>query len=488
MWIFFDKGIRDGDEEGIVGAAELHFLVPLREGRYQDALTNSWVGETGEYPPMGYAIMGTWWWLAQDHSLGEPHQPNAPIVRSILLMSLLVAAGATASLLRRNQEGSETSNAGELCAFITVLCLPLSNGLSRHFMLEGLLIGCVALAILAAVRAAEHPGVVRYLLLGVVLGIGLLVKQTFSFYVALPVIWILASQIFRHPLLLLLAVATTALIALPWYVQSWADQSQYLQDSYQSHSEASSLDQLLYYPTTLWWHGFGPVLCIGIALALLTFIRDQHHGEYLSPFQQRRALLGLVWLLGGLLILMWIPKKYPRLIAPLTPAIGLILGAWLMERVRSQRILALGSSVLFGWMTWVSWNQHTAPALVESVDPGNIQQWIRPPNESDLGLHAASVAIKGQPPGSIWVIQPPEIPTEIQTTSNWGNHLIPYLRRQGMSDDTWQVVLLYEGSSQPEEAPSAQLVWGAIPPDVEVPELQTGFQVRGSIDSASPDE
>ena len=34
-------------------------------------------------------------------------------------------------------------------------------------------------------------------------------------------------------------------------------------------------------------------LC-GIALALLTFIRDQHHGEHLGPFQQRRALLGLV--------------------------------------------------------------------------------------------------------------------------------------------------------------------------------------------------
>jgi hypothetical protein len=388
-----------------------------------------------------------------------------------------------------------------LLTFITVLCLPLANGLVRHFMLEGMLMGCVALAILAAVRAAEHPSLWRTLALGLVLGAGMLIKQTFILYIALPLAWTLAPLIMRRPWLLFLSLGTTALIGLPWYVQAWKEQMAYGRASAQTASESGVMDQALFYPSVLWWQGLGPVLCIGLALALLAWIRERNLGARLEPFQRRRMALALVWLLGGLIVLALIPKKYPRLVAPLTPAAALLIGSWVLHRARVRWLVSIGGIALMSWTVLSSMRLVPAPEIVERVDPGCIQHWIRPPAQSDLGLHAASVALHARPRGSIWVEEAPEIPCAVQTTHPWGNHLGPYLKREGMYNQSdqnqggkadgseepeTQVLVILKDDPLPEAAPSARLVWGIEPPDVEVPELGGGFQVLGGAGRTDP--
>ena len=257
----------------------------------------------------------------------------------------------------------------------------------------------------------------------------------------------------------------------------------YGQASAESASQAGAVDQILFYPAVLWWHGLGPVLCVVLGIAALVWIRERTQGQRPDALQNKRLALGLVWLLGGLLILMLIPKRYPRLVAPLTPAVGLMIGAWVMNRARARWIVSISGTALLGWLAWTSYRPHPAPSLVEIVDPGCIQHWIRPPMDNDLGLHAASVALQARPEGRVWVEGAPEIPCAIQTTHPWAYHLDPFLRREGMDRE---VVILQEGDPRPEEPPSARLVWGQAPPDVEVPILNDGFQVLGESDVPSP--
>ena len=63
VWVNADRIVRDGDEEGHVGAAEL-YLEDLQAGQFGQALTRAWTGhEMGEYPQAFAATVGGWWWL-----------------------------------------------------------------------------------------------------------------------------------------------------------------------------------------------------------------------------------------------------------------------------------------------------------------------------------------------------------------------------------------------------------------------------------------
>jgi hypothetical protein len=103
--------------------------------------------------------------------------------------------------------------------------------------------------------------------------------------------------------------------------------------------------------------------------------------------------------------------------------------------------------------------------------------------ETDLGLHAASVALRARPDGRVWVQEAPEIPCDLQTTHPWAYHLDPYLRREGMDRE---VLILQDDQPIPEAPPRSRLVWNLDPPDVEVPELGGGFQVLGAPEAEAP--
>ena len=67
-----DLIIRDGDEEGHVGAAEI-FKDWLVRGEYGQFTTQLFWGNLGEYPPLFAGYIGFWWWLFDVQPEDQPH-------------------------------------------------------------------------------------------------------------------------------------------------------------------------------------------------------------------------------------------------------------------------------------------------------------------------------------------------------------------------------------------------------------------------------
>ena len=409
VWLSQDHVLRDGDEEGHVGAAEL-FAQLLHEGRWADFIGGALWGDYGEYPPLYAALVGAGWWasgVADPGSLG---------LRALGLLPLLLAAALIArSAACLSPEPAAAARAAGLAA----LLLPLGNGLARHFMPEGLVVLVVAALILALVEAQRRPGWASALGLGLVLGLGLLVKQTVGLY-ALPILG-LAAVALRGWLVGSLGVA--GLIAGPWYATHLADQAAYASASVEG-AAAGLGAQLAYYPLVMGLEVGGPPLCLLAAAALWARRREA------STRGLRRT--GLVVLLGGGLILALVPKKYPRLLAPLSPALALLIAT---APGRRMEALLLGGGGL--WLIGASLLPLPQPALLRAVDPRCPQDWLRPPIDDDLGMGAIITALRAQPTGRLVVIAPPELPCAVQTTHPWIDHLPATLRRAGL--DGWSV-------------------------------------------------
>ena len=129
-WLSLDHIVRDGDEEGHVGAAEI-FKDWLVRGEYGQFTTQLFWGDLGEYPPLFAGYIGFWWWLFDA-------QPEDLLLRSTLLLFPLATA-CICAWLSKSQKGPWH------VIFVIALFLPLTNGLSRHYMIENPLPTCIAL-------------------------------------------------------------------------------------------------------------------------------------------------------------------------------------------------------------------------------------------------------------------------------------------------------------------------------------------------------
>lgn len=414
-WIQADRMVRDGDEEGHVGAAEL-FLQQLRSGELLAFMDDAWRGQLGEYPPLVPALTGAWWKL-----MGEG-APESLAVRSVGLGSLLLTAWALGQLAHRHDDGRGHA---VTAAVGFVLCLPLANGVARHFMPEAPLMAAVALAVWAAVRAGERPSWGRAAFLGGVLGLGLLVKQTFVLTAALPVLVAL-----RRPRLPWLASGLVALVvAGPWYLRHLDAQLRYGSESAGRSGELTLLGEALYYPAATAWAGWGPVLTLGVIGGVAWALRER---------RARALLLPAAWFLGGMLILALIPKKYPRLLLPLLPAGGLVVAVAAARLRRPWLALIPGLLAAGGWLIFTSVRTLPPPAVVDALDPGCTQLWLRAPIDDDLGLGEVIAAVREAPPGRVAVQRAPEIPCAVQTTHGWFHHLGPALRRAGVERELFE--------------------------------------------------
>lgn len=426
-WLDADRMVRDGDEEGHVGAAEL-FAGQLAAGDHLGFLRDAFAGDLGEYPPLFPALVGAWW-----HLFGG--QPGAPPVRAVCLLGLLLAAWATGRLAGaahgapgwKASEAPRPGEAAELLAFGLTLCLPLANGLSRHFMPEGLLVGAVATTIWLAWRAGDRPGPGGALALGIAFGLGLLVKQTFGILAIVPV----AVAAARSGRWLVVSGAAAAAVAGPWYLRHLSAQLAYGQQSVAASPEAATdlLSTLAYYPATAVWLGLGPCIALVTLVALtILVLRARREGRV-------TLAIGLAWGLGGLLLLTVVPKKYPRLLAPLTPAAALLAGVAAAHVPRRRLAIALALPPAAAWAAGASLLPIAEPGFVPQVDPRCLQVWMRPPAPDDLGLAAVAAAVSGAREGPVVVIGGPDIPCGVQTTHPWLGHLAPYLRRAGLERD-----------------------------------------------------
>ena len=394
-WLSADRLIRDGDEEGHIGAAELLVHLLREEGVLTFAAT-ALAGDLGEYPPLYPAVVAAWWAVVGG-------QPGAAVVRAVNLLWPLISA-ASCGLMAR------CLGRPALPVAALVLLIPGVCGLSRHFMPEGMLIAAVSVAALMALRAGEEPDWKHATALGVVLGAGMLVKQTFALYALFPALWAL-WRLRRHGLATL---AAASIVAGPWYFTHLAEQSQYGQQSLQA-ADPGWLLAVGYYPIVGVFSELGPVLTLAVVAGAWSL---RHHPS-------RR--LG-IWVGLSVVLLAVIPRRYPRLLVPLLPLLAVWAGGALTSRMRTGLVVGLAS----GWLALVSLTTLPSPPLINSVDEGCLQRWLRPPIKDDFGLAAVSEVVQARGAGVVVVLDAPEIPCAVQTTHGWINHLSPYLRRDGL--------------------------------------------------------
>lgn len=464
-WLRADELVRDGDEEGHVGAAEL-FLHEALSGDLLGFLDMAWRGSLGEYPPLFPAVVGGVWALAGG---GDP---GRLAVRSVCLVGVLLAALGMGRVAEdhvdaRGSRGDDPAPSGPLAgvlAFLLTLSLPLAGALGRHFMPEGLLVGMVGLAVAAASWAGAAPSLWRALVLGAVFGLGLLTKQTFVLYATVPVV-ILAAPLRSAGLG---AVLGAAAVAGPWYGAQLLRQLAYVQGSVGAGGAASSVAHLLYYPALVPWSLAGPVVLAAALVSLMVLQRSGVRGS------RRGLVAALGWLAVSLALLTVIPKKYPRLGAPLGLPLVLVAALGLPRTERrgpAAVVVAVGAMAWSAGLTAIG--EQSAP-WTPTVDPRCEQRWLRPPAGDVLGLEVVLAAVRAAPPGVVAVSGNPELPCAVQTTHSWLSHLEPALRRAGLEREV--VVGVHKSAA-------VQLVFTSDPSPVAgaevvpLPALQTHLRV-----------
>ena len=450
LWIRLDRGLMDGDEAGHVGAAAL-VRGMLADGHPLDALATALWGDLGEYPGLYPAVVGLWW-----AALGGG-LPGRVAVRALNLAWVWLAAFAAGRLARR---GATRPDLAEGIAFGAGLCLPLANGLGRHFMPEGALTAAVALAWLALARAAEHPSLGRLLAAGAACGLAFLTKQTALLTLAGPAAWAVWTLRGRAwPLL-----GAAAAVATPWALAALPRQLDYGARSIGAQADHPLWMHLAYYPVVGAALVLGPVLSVALLGSLAALVRAR-----------LRPTLLVVALIGGGVALTTVPKKYPRLLAPLGPAAVALVGLAASRARRPGAWAVTGGALAGGWLGYASAHTVPLPRLVEDMDPNCVQIWLGPPQPDAFGLPEVLAAAAAHP-GPVAVIAAPEIPCEVETTLPWIDHLRAALEYAGLDREVLEVAA---GETPP---PASVIVdWtGGAGSAVPVPALGVTMVLRGS--------
>lgn len=444
-----DARLPDGDVMGHLGAIESHLYVIDNRGAWPAIVEAFTAG--GEYPPLQPLITALL--VAAAGAPGIFPHGVAAVDAGVWLATL-----AAVYALGARRSGPW---AGLVAAALWSLC-PLALALARAPMPEpwlGLWLSLTALS-LDASRGFSRLG--PSAAVGASVALGLMTKQTFALYAG-PLLLIAAAQALARPggrrgALAGLAVAAALALPLPllWLGLHLGDQGAYLSASAGNRSGAPLWHHAAYYPLILVGQALGPFLAALVAAALVGGMWGAPAGPGMRP---RRHLIRGGWV-GPLLLLTLIPKKYPRLALPLLPLVAVDAGAQVVAlirrggRIRAATLAALGAALILGAAQAVATGPGSGalsprfglwrPALTLALDPGCLQDWIRPAHPGDLGVDALYQAVEAallpeerrvEPPdgqGRLVLLDQPELPCSYQTTFPLAAHLGPYFRRRGM--------------------------------------------------------
>jgi len=488
-WLGQDERIREGDVLGHVGAIE-NFSGFAQTMSPPAVLLRSYVEYFGEYPQLYPASTGI---LA--HALGVTDLNGDGPTQVALLWSLLAVLGTLA--LGWAFAGPRS---GAIAASLLMLS-PLWTALQRQVLPENAVTALVAMCAAAGLWACRYGAsgrrggaVLLWLLCGLFAAEALLSKQTAALALApLALALVVAARpqqaggseadapasSGRWGWLLgpAAAAAATLLLAGPWYLRRMSGNDGYLWRSAQENPDAVGLlHQLLYYPLVMLQQPLAPVsLAVLVALGL----RLRHKGRSGLPRRPaegeddalRRHWQGL-WRVGllaavcilGVLLLMMIPKKYPRLLLPLLPLAAVVV-ATLMSRWQKRYLSAalvvlsvslLGSSFSLGP---VSRALGIGSLGIVDVDERCYQRWVEPPSSPglpwpallDLLEEAGGVGTEYRVGSPKW----PVPPCTHQTTLDLGEHLRIRVRRAGLEafvitgEDSWQQRFAWKDGEPP---------------------------------------
>jgi hypothetical protein len=259
-------------------------------------------------------------------------------VFSILLMFALY--GLSNFFCRERETG--------IVASLLMFLYPVTFVAARHYLLDLPLAALSALSMYALFRWHRNPSRRAALLLGLLLGLGMLVKWSFVFYLTLPTLLVLLrlsrSQSSRQALAHLAWIALPALlVTLPWYAprlrSDWAMvRTRYMLVQSPTDPVWTTWPGLLYYGIDFVRSEASPLGAAFFLLGAAFFLKKRMSFE--------RYLL-LAWVVPAVILLTFFRYKVPRYALPYLPAVALITMAGVSEIKRK----ALRSGLLIGFIT-----------------------------------------------------------------------------------------------------------------------------------------
>lgn len=454
-WMEQNRAVLDGDEQGVTGMVEEQLALSAERGPLQ-AAASSLRQDWGELPVLHPILMANANRLLGNSRIDWPYRalPN-----SILF---LLAGGFTgllgAALLGRRErdepfiDGShERAWLGACCA-LAFLAMPLPAGLARGLMLEAALPFWGALAMWALVRGVDREKLPWMALAGLSMGMGLLTKQTFAL-LAVPAAIVATAELMNRRSRaaagqLALSMAIAGVLACLWYAPRASLEWTYLYGSVEENPGGTKggVNGLLFYPAAalqLWW---GPLLTPLAALGALGIKKS-------PPTPVRRMCAGSLCL--GLLLLVLLPKKYPRLAAPLFPLLALLPGfglfvllSWIRSLPLRRGGLAVALGAFVSSQTLIAFSPASHPLVkapwgLRGFDERCYQDWLDQPRLDDLAQTGVLAAL---PDGeTVIVAAQPELPCQLETTFSWAFHLAYRARLQNRD------LLVFSWAEQGEE-------------------------------------
>jgi len=454
QWIQADQRLPDWESARDIGAIEdwAGHWGPAG-GDIASTLRQATLGSSGEYPALYPALSGG---LAYLFGFADWSGDDSAWLALIWAWLALFGTWGIGRALGDEETG--------LFAVFLLLCSPLYTALAREPLMESGMTAFVALASAAGFAAVRDVGQRRKLgawaCLGLTAGAALLTKQT-AVLALLPLGGILLFINGSRSLGPAVALGLCFAICGPWYMEALISGDDYLLRAAQANPAAvGPVRQLFFYPLAFvqqaWPAG---VLAAFVALGLTSWRRG------LSP-RTGRWSIPLAVLVFGLIVLMGIPKKYPRLLLPLLPIAATLGALWLQRWPQGLRRILLGIVLLGGLANL--WSMGPVSSLLgagdhglKEVDERCYQEWTRPadPIAFDWGRLIDLVEESGGP-GTAYTVGAvvwPAPPCAYQTTLHLGEHLQVRLRRADK-----EATVQTEGSWTVEEG------WGSEPPAVLV--------------------
>ncbi len=326
LWLLLDRSPPSWDDAYYLSKS-LVFYDAFADGGLR-GFSKQFLHGMGTKPPLIAALPSPVYWITGRKTRAA---------YAVNLFFLLVMFGAL-YWLGKKYAGPR---AGLIAVFVAGT-MPILYGLSRWFLVECGLTAIVCVGICLVAEWTEFDGALRAFLLGVVCGLGLLMKMSFPLYVLIPMLYfaIRARTSALRVKTLTAFVAPAVVLALPWYFFNFRS---VLDTALRAGSantakiygtgDVFSWRDISHYLTNLL--NAGPTLYF-IALAVLVVA----FAKLIPAFGRRGLVLCALW--GSpVLFLVFGHYRDLRYAAPLFPALALAL-AILIETALSNYSMKAG--------------------------------------------------------------------------------------------------------------------------------------------------
>jgi 4-amino-4-deoxy-L-arabinose transferase-like glycosyltransferase len=279
--------------------------------------------------------------------------PTGIAVNILSLAALLVSTAWICRELYAEPRPDSSAQSGEalflpsILAALLASCYHFSAWLLHDAFLDYPLMALVAVSFALLIRAGDFSDRRKAVAFGIAAGIGMLTKQTFPFFFALPALYvavrILSGRSLRAVANLSLAAFTAAAISAVWYYP-------HLQDVlaiYGVNSEAAineneaplfSFMSNMFYPHALLSYQiqlpFAVLFILGLAYSIAR--------------RAGRSLILYLWLLSGLGVFTLIANKDVRYSVPVLPAAAILSVCWMGElsHLRKKKVPRAANRIL----------------------------------------------------------------------------------------------------------------------------------------------